>query len=274
MARPLDDLAITQGIHSFHPFKAPGLDGLHPYFYQEYWPEISQSVVTFCKQVFSQGRIPDKINTTYLCLIPKHRHAAQVTHYRFISLCNIIYKIITKIIVNCIKPYLPNIISPTQASFLKGHRATNNAIMVQEIMNKFKNKTNSTPHILLKLDLEKVFDRLEWSFIRHILTYFNFPHSLISLIMSCISTSSISMLFNGMPTQYFLPSRGIRQGDPLSLYLLILCMEMLTRSIDHAVDYKQWSPITLFRSGPRIFHLRFTDDIILTSKLTTNSCHY
>ena len=104
-------------------------------------------------------------------------------------------------------------------------------------------------------------------------TYFNFPPALISLFMSCVSTSSISILFSGMPTHYFLPTRGIRQGDPLSLYLFILCMEMLTRSIERAVDYNQQSPITLSRSCPRISHLLFTDDIILTSKLTTTSCH-
>lgn len=137
-------------------------NGLRPYFYQEYWYEISHSVITFCKKVFSQGCIPEEINNTYLCLIPKQRHAAKVTHFRPIILCNTIYRIITKIIVNHIKPYLSKIIGLTQASFLKRHKAVDNATIDQEIVNKFQRMNGRIPHILLKLDLEKAFDRLEW----------------------------------------------------------------------------------------------------------------
>ena len=79
----------------------------------------------------------------------------------------------------------------------------------------------------IKIDLEKVYDRLEWSFIRDSLSLFRFPSHLIKLIMSCVPSSSISILFNEGALDPFLPSRGIRQGDPISLYLFILCMEVL-----------------------------------------------
>lgn len=126
LARTLEDIEIKQAVNSFKPLKAPDPDGLHPFFYQEYWPKISHSVITFCKAIFTKGCIPKKINNTYLCLIPKQRNAVWVTHFRPISLCNTIYKIITKFIINRIKPYLSNIINPTQASFLKGRRAADN----------------------------------------------------------------------------------------------------------------------------------------------------
>lgn len=92
--------------------------------------------------------------------------------------------------------------------------------------------------MLLKIDLKKSFDRLEWSFIRQDLVYFNHP-GLSKLIMFSISSSSISMPVNGGYTYSFKPSRGIKQGDLLSPYIFILCMELLSRRINHEVDALQ-----------------------------------
>lgn len=91
--------------------------------------------------------------------------------------------------------------------------------------------------------------------------------------MSCISTTTTSILFNGTLTSFFTLTRGIRQGDPLSPYLFILCMEMFSRSISIAVDHNIWHPITVHKRAPPISHLFFADDIILASKIITDSCH-
>lgn len=129
------------------------------------------------------------------------------------------------------------------------------------------------PSMLLKLDLEKTFDKLEWSFIRRALSYFNIPPYMIFLIMSCVTTTSISILINGSKTQYFTPTRGIRQDDPLSPYLFIMCMELFSRSISLSVDYLNWQPIRLSNKGPLLSHLFFANDIILFSNITAKSCH-
>lgn len=121
---------------------------------------------------------------------------------------------------------------------------------------------------MIKIDLEKAFDRLEWSFIKYSLHYFNFPVNIINLIMDCITTSSISILINGQPSQYFLPSRGIRQGDPLSPYIFIICMEVLCRDISKAVEETKWKPVKLSRNGPKLSHLLFADDLILFGSAT------
>ena len=84
----------------------------------------------------------------------------------------------------------------------------------------------------IKLDLEKAYDHLEWSSIWDTLNLYKFPSHLVSLIMSCVSTSSISILVNGGALELFYPSRGIRQGDLLSPYLFILCMEVLGALIE------------------------------------------
>ena len=82
-----------------------------------------------------------------------------------------------------------------------------------------------------KIDLEKAFDRLEWNFIYHVLNWFKFPKYWIDLIMSCICLSNLSILINGERLDPFSPSRGIRQGNPLSPYIFILCMEYLAELI-------------------------------------------
>lgn len=126
--------------------------------------------------------------------------------------------------------------------------------------------------MLMKLDVEKAFDRLEWSFIRQTLTQLNFPGPLIQLIMSCVFTSSISVLINGSLMEFYHPTIGLCQGDPLSPYLFVVSTEMLSRSINTTVDFQLWLPIQLFKNGQSISHLFFGDDIILTSKITTKSC--
>ena len=91
-------------------------------------------------------------------------------------------------------------------------------------------------------------------------------HELITLIMSCVSSTSISILFNGSMLDSFQPSRGIRQGDPLSSYLFILCMEYLGSLIDEECIEGDWAPIKASRGNLEISHLFFADDLILFTK--------
>ena len=118
----------------------------------------------------------------------------------------------------------------------------------------------------IKIDLEKAYDCVEWSFIRDTLALVKFPKHLISLIMSCVSSSSISMLFNGGALEPFHPSRGIRQGDPLSPYLFIMCMEILRALILEKCEAKLWKPMMASRGGIAFSCLFFADDLVLFAK--------
>lgn len=144
----------------------------------------------------------------------------QITSRIFV-LCNTIYKVITKIIVNCIKPFLDSLIGPFQSSFLKGRRASDNAIIIQEIIHPYNKLKGSNGKLLLKIDLKKDFDRLEWSFICRALNNYKFSSRITKLIMSCITTSRIAVLVNGSQTEFFKPSSGMRQGDPMSPYIFV-----------------------------------------------------
>jgi ribonuclease HI len=134
-------------------------------------------------------------------------------------------------------------------------------------------KKGRVGQLVLKLDLEKAYDRLEWSFIREILNFFKFPSSFVNLVLECVSTSSFSILVNGGQMENFKPSRGIRQGDPLSPYLFILCMEYLSLKIIEECDKNCWKGIKASRRGPVFSHLFFTDDLLFCAEASISCCY-
>ena len=224
---------IRASLWALKPFKAPGLDGLHAGFYQHFWMKVKNSVCEEIKEVFKYGVVPSYLNETLLALLPKCQNPELLNNYRPINLCNSIYKVISKIIVARIRPHLSSLISLVQAAFVPGRRGTDNVCIAQELLHTLDNKKKGrVGYMAIKLDLEKAYDRLEWNFVHRVLEAFHFPPKLTKIIMSCITTTSISILVNGSALQPFEPSRGIRQGDPLSPYIFVLCMKYLGHLIE------------------------------------------
>ena len=184
-----------------------------------------------------------------------------------------VYKIITKVIVARIRPHLDSMISPYQAAFILGRRGTDNTIIVQEIIHSMGRSKGGKGYMAIKIDLEKAYDKIEWGFIREMLIHFNFSNNIIDLIMSCVTLVSTSLLFNGGCQESFLPSRGIRQGDPLSPYLFILCMEYLGHLIEGKCADKLWYLVKASRSGSAFSHIFFADDLVLFARADTGNCH-
>uniref|UniRef100_A0A2N9FE83 CCHC-type domain-containing protein n=1 Tax=Fagus sylvatica TaxID=28930 RepID=A0A2N9FE83_FAGSY len=159
-----------------------------------------------------------------------------------------------------------------QTAFVPGRRGVDNVIIAQELIHTIQKKKGRLGHFILKIDLEKAYDRIEWSFIREVLILFKFPMSLVQLILECISSSSCAILYNGGQMDFFQPTRGIRQGDPLSPYIFILCMEYLSLKIFEACNAKTWKPIRASRRGPAFSHLFFADDLLLCAEASTSCC--
>ena len=108
----LTSLEVKEGLWSLKPFKAPGPDGIHAGFFQAYWQQVGNSVINEVFKVFHSSTMPPHLNETLITLIPKHPGADCLASFRLISLCNTIYKVVTKIIVKRLRPLLPNLISP------------------------------------------------------------------------------------------------------------------------------------------------------------------
>lgn len=178
-------------------------------FFRNFGLTLAQKPSLFAKQS-SSSTMPADNNSTLFCLIFKCRNASSLKIYRPIGLYNTSYKTVTKIIVNRIKPILHTIISPTQANFLANRNASDHAIIIQEFITHFRKMKGKEVNMILKIDLEKAFDKLEWSFIKDTLPFFEFSPNLINLILSCVTSSFIAVLVNGRRTPFFNPSRGIR----------------------------------------------------------------
>jgi len=124
----------------------------------------------------------------------------------------------------------------------------------------------------LKIDLEKTYEKLEWNFIREALFRANLLVDFIDVIMSCVSTVSTSILANGEATDPIVPSRWIRQGDPLSPYLFIFCMDFLGQLIEEKCNAKLWHPVKASQSGPAFSHLMFADDLLFFARADGTDC--
>ena len=128
-------------------------------------------------------------------------------------------------ISNRLKGIMPLLISPAQASFIKGRSIVDNIIIAQEVIHSMKHKKGKQGWLAIKVDLEKAFDRIRWEFIEETLIDACIPPGLVNAIMECITTPTMSVIWNGQAQDRFTPTRGIRQGDPLSPYMFVLCME-------------------------------------------------
>jgi hypothetical protein len=268
---------ILEALDSLGPTKAPGPDGFKALFFKKYWHLIKKEVLVCVDQFFSNHCLLSEQNKSFIALIPKASGSHTAHQFRPISLCNIVYKIIFKIMVNRLKTTLPKIISPLQSAFVTKRNIQDNSILAHKLLHSFKNKKGKGGYMFLKIYIEKAFDRME-CFLLAIMEKLGFSHTWLSWIKLCISTPSLSILLNGSPFGCISPSRGLRQGDPLSPFLFILGVEVFSRLMFKEEREGSIQGLKIARSCQAIHHLLFADDLLIFGKATAsvaaaiNSC--
>jgi hypothetical protein len=145
------------------PLKAPSPDGFPARFYQRHWEVLRDDVVAAVQKFFEDGILPSGINDTTIVLILKGPNLEELKDFHLVSLCNVIYKIISKCLVNHRRPFLDQIISQEQSAFVPGRMITDNALIAFECIHTIQ-RTNGEEFCAYKLDLSKVYDRVYWDF--------------------------------------------------------------------------------------------------------------
>ena len=231
--------------------KALGSDGMPPLFFQHYWKIIGDEVSTAVLNCLNSGSFPQSLNNAFITLIPMVKSPSIVSEFLPISLCNTLYKIVSKVMANRLKRILPNLISESQSAFQADKAISDNILVAFETLHHMKNqKLKKKGFLALKLDMSKTYDRVEWGFLKKVMEKMGFGEKWVKLIIECISTVSYSILVNGEPKGDIKPSRGIRQGDPLSPYLFPLCLKGLNRMRQAAAREDEIKGFSLCRNGP------------------------
>ena len=273
LIRQVTNLEVQKAAFEIGSEKSPGPDGMPAGFYQKFWHIVGPTVIKAVKSFFRSGKILKQINHTFITLLAKVDNPNSINHFRPISLCSTIYKIISKIITSRLKGIIPKLIHPLQFAFIKNRSIQDNILIGHEVFHSFRQKRNNKEGFMaIKLDMEKAYDKIDWEFLLKVMEKFGFDKKFLLWIKECITTVSFSVLVNNSPTEQFFPNCGLRQGDPLSPYLFILGAEVLSRMIQYECNNDHDIGVNLHKGGTTIPFLSFADDLIIFTKAKTNAC--
>ena len=150
---------VKEALNQMAPFTAPGPDGTSPIFYKSFWHIVGENVTTVVLRALNLGIVPESINTTFITFIPKIKNPKKVFDFRPISLCNVIYKLIAKVVANRLKKFLANFVPDSQSAFLSGRLISDNIPVAFETLYYLKRKTQGKMGFMaLKLDVSKAYD--------------------------------------------------------------------------------------------------------------------
>ncbi|XP_020694000.1 uncharacterized protein LOC110107899 [Dendrobium catenatum] len=239
------DDEIKNTVFSGSSSSALGPDGFNFHFYKTGWHILGPTICRAVHSFFLKGYMPNGVKSTALAIIPKHKNAASISDYRLIALCNVLYKIITKVMAARIKPIMCLIVKDNRAGFVKSRVSTDNILLASDILYYAGKRGGANLFFCAKLDFKKAFDCVSRQF---------------------LLARLLQKVLNGALEGYFSSTAGLRQGCPLSLYLFCLVMD----AFSNLLEGRGFKGVTT--DNYSLTHLLYADDVLIFGEATTDNC--
>ncbi|CAN0875633.1 Transposon TX1 uncharacterized 149 kDa protein [Linum grandiflorum] len=246
---------------SMHPDKAPRPDGFNSGFYQKFWPLVGAQISSACRTWLERGELPDQIQEMTIVLLPKGNQPTTMKDWRPISLCNVLYRLVAKVLANRLRKIMPRVVSEEQSAFVKGRSIVDNIVIAFETLHNMKLRRHAKHgEVAVKIDISKAYDRVDWRYLEEILHKLVFDNKWVKLMMMCVKFVEYRVAVNMELVGPLVPGRGLRQGYPLSPFLFVLCMEGLTTIMRKEKAEDRIHGVRVCRRAPEVSHLLFADD--------------
>lgn len=243
--------------------KAPGPDGYNALFFKRAWATIGDDVFGAVEEFFVSGKLLKQVNHAFIALVPKVDNPSNINQFRPISCCNVMYKIISKIIANRINLVLDGIVGKEQVAFVRNRKMVDNIRLVQELLRKYARKRIS-PRCMLKLDLFKAYDTIAWPFLEWFCCSLT---SLLGLLLGLWSVSLLHHIVSWLMVECMGFSKVVVASVRAILFHLtyLFCVEYLSRDLRRLQDclLYQYHPLC---AAVDLTHLAYADYLILLSR--------
>ncbi|XP_075497741.1 uncharacterized protein LOC142534974 [Primulina tabacum] len=197
LERPFSEEEIRGAVLECDGAKAPGPDGFTLAFYQKSWDTIKDDLLKVFGEFYDDGIVNGKTNETYICLIPKKKDATKIKDFRPISLITNLYKILAKVLTNRLKKVMSKTVAENQCAFIRGRQITDCCLIANEVVEEYRRKKKKG--WILKVDLEKTYDNVDWRFLDFVLLKKGFGVKWRKWIRGCVSNVSYSIFINHRP---------------------------------------------------------------------------
>ncbi|KAJ3685462.1 hypothetical protein LUZ61_014626 [Rhynchospora tenuis] len=269
LAAPFTEREIRRAVLGLANNKASGPDGLPNEFAKLQWDVLKLDLLEIFNSLHEGTLSLENHNLAHIVLIPKGENPTDLSSFRPISILNYLPKLISKVLANRLANFISTLISNEQTGFVKGRLISENFNTARELIGHIsKSKVEA---VMFKLDFYKAFDSVSWSFLFNVLHARGFPAIFISWIKLVLSSSRSSILLNGQVGVPFEHKRGLRQGDPLSPFLFLLAVDVLSRMITAASLSVPYTISSRFLSP--FFLLQYADDTMLFSTVKGTAIH-